>query len=102
MNKLESLLGFASKAGRIVAGTAGVESAIRNRRVYLVICAEDLSPKTIKNFKYLCEINKIDFFRYGLRSELGRLVGARERGIIGIKSYRFAAAIRPLFYDRGD
>lgn len=102
MKSIESMLGFAAKAGQIIAGSAGVEQAIIKHRAKLVIYAEDLSPKTIKNLIYLCQKNEIQFLCYGLRSELGRWVGAPERGIICIVSSQFAAAIRRLFNDRGD
>ncbi|HOJ77157.1 MAG TPA: ribosomal L7Ae/L30e/S12e/Gadd45 family protein [Bacillota bacterium] len=102
MNKLATLLGFASKSGQLVLGSASVESAIKKRQVRLVICATDLSPKTLKNFQYLCEVSKIRFICYGLRVELGQWVGAPERGVIGVISNQFATAIVQLFNDRGD
>lgn len=106
MNKIDSMLGFASKAGQLLLGTASVEAGLKKRKVALVVCATDLSPKTIKNFKYLCDLYQVPFYCYGLRSELGNLVGAPERGIIGIASKQFASSIRQLledyFLDRGD
>jgi ribosomal protein L7Ae-like RNA K-turn-binding protein len=100
--KLRTLLGFASKAGDLVAGTAVVERAIKRRRVYLVICAADLSPKTLKNFEYFCQASGVEFFSHGTRCELGNWIGQPERGIIGITSRQFALAIQGLFTDRGD
>jgi ribosomal protein L7Ae-like RNA K-turn-binding protein len=100
--KLQSLLGFASKAGNVTAGTAGVENAIKKRRVFLVICATDLSAKTIKNFQYWCQVNETSFCCYGTRAELGKWTGFPERGVIGITSRQFAAIIKKLFIDRGE
>jgi ribosomal protein L7Ae-like RNA K-turn-binding protein len=102
MNKLESMLGFAAKAGKLLLGTASVERGIKKGEVDMVICATDLSPRTIKNFKFLCDSKKIKFICYGLRSELGNLVGAPERGVIGIASQKFAKTLIQLFEDRGD
>lgn len=102
MNKFQTMLGFAAKAGKLLLGTASVERGIKKGQVFLVICATDLSPKTIKNFKFLCDSNNIILICYGLRSELGNLVGAPERGVIGIASQKFAATLRQLFEDRGD
>ncbi|HOP75695.1 MAG TPA: L7Ae/L30e/S12e/Gadd45 family ribosomal protein [Bacillota bacterium] len=106
MSKIDSLLGFASKAGQLLLGTASVEAGLKRGKVALVICATDLSPKTIKNFRYFCELYKVPFYCYGLRSELGRIVGAPERGIIGVVSKQFASSLRRLlddyFMDRGD
>jgi len=100
--KLQALLGFAAKSGNLAAGTASVERAIKKRQAYMVICAADLSPKTIKNMQYLCELNKVKFYSYGTRSELGKWIGMPERGIIGITSRQFAAAVHGLFIDRGE
>lgn len=100
--KLKSLLGFAAKAGNLAIGTAAVERAISRRQVYLVICAQDLSPKTIKNFQYLCQVNAVEFHCFGSRNELGNWIGKPERGIIGVTSSQFAAAMHGLFIDRGE
>lgn len=99
---LESALGFAAKAGKLALGTAAVEKGIKRRQVYLVIYAKDLSPKTIKELQFLCDSNGIKYFCYGLRSQLGKLIGAPERGIIGIVSRQFASMLRQLLEDRGD
>jgi ribosomal protein L7Ae-like RNA K-turn-binding protein len=102
MNRLETMLGFASKAGKLLLGTSNVERGIKKGKVYMVVCATDLAPRTIRNFQYLCDSKRIVFICYGLRSELGNLVGAPERGVIGIASQQFARALRQLFEDRGD
>jgi ribosomal protein L7Ae-like RNA K-turn-binding protein len=102
MSSLESMLGFASKAGQLMTGSERVEKAIKKHQVRLVICAQDLSPKTLKSFKNLCDSNQVDFYCFGTRSELGRWIGAPERGVVGVVSNQFAAAIRLLFNDWGD
>jgi ribosomal protein L7Ae-like RNA K-turn-binding protein len=102
MNKLASMLGLATKAGQLVTGTAAVEAAIHKRQVYLVICATDLSPKTIKNFRFFCEQQQIKFFSFGLRSELSGWIGCPGRGIIGVVSKKFADVILSLIEDARD
>lgn len=102
MNKLASVLGFASKAGQIVAGTAAVENAVRKHQLQLVICTTDLAARTLKNFNNLCQENQIDFYCIGSRPEIGRWIGKPGRGVIGIASKQFAEIIRPLLNDGGD
>lgn len=102
MTKLQSMLGFAAKSRQLISGSTTVEEAIKKKKVYLVICAQDLSPKTIKNFTDLCRINSISFFCYGSCSEIGHWIGKPGRGVIGIISSHFAATIRLLFKDGGD
>lgn len=99
-NKIPALLGFASKAGQIVTGTAAVEAAIKKHRVYLVICASDLAPRTLKNFDLWCQTNQIQFSILATRTEIGHWVGKPERGIIGITSNHFANSIRSLLNEK--
>ncbi len=102
MKRLQALLGFAAKAGALVTGSAAVEAGIKQRQIELVICATDLSAKTIKNFNYLCKKNEIRFYCFGILSELGHWVGSPGRGIIGVTSKQFGGAIDSLFNDGGE
>lgn len=102
MKRLQTLLGFAAKAGALVTGSAAVEAGIKKRQLKLVICATDLSAKTIKNFSYLCKENQIDFYCSGVSSELGHWIGNPGRGVIGVVSRQFANAIVSLFNDGGE
>lgn len=94
MNSIATLLGMATKAGRLVSGTAAVEAGLKRHQVLLVICAADLAPRTIRNFNFWCEKYQASFFCYGTRSELGKWIGRPERGLIGITGADFAGAIR--------
>lgn len=102
MTKIETMLGFASKSRQLVSGSTTVEELLKKDKVYLVICAQDLSPKTIKNFNHLCETRQIPFYCYGSCSDLGHWIGKPGRGVVGIVSTHFAAIIRSLFKDGGD
>jgi len=90
------MLGFASKAGQLVAGSAVVTAAIKKNRVYLVICASDLAVRTVKNFQSLCQLNQIKFYSYSTRSEIGHWIGQPDRGVIGVVSKQFASTIISL------
>ncbi|HBF39398.1 MAG TPA: 50S ribosomal protein L7ae [Firmicutes bacterium] len=102
MTKLETMIGFAAKSGQLISGSTAVEVAIKKGQVYLVICAGDLSARTIKNFNHLCELKQIPFYCYGSCSDLGHWIGKPGRGVIGIRSNHFAATVRSLFTDGGD
>ena len=95
-DRIKTMLGFASKAGQLITGTAAVTDAIKKQRVFLVICADDLASRTLRNFQLLCEQNKILFFRFGARFELGHWIGHPDRGIIGVVSKQFASTIGAL------
>ncbi len=102
MNKITTLLGFAAKAGELVTGSAGVEALIKKKKVFLVICATDLSPKTQKRFAHWCELQQIPFYMYGERAKLGQWIGRPEHGIVGVISKQFSAAIKDCLSDGGD
>jgi ribosomal protein L7Ae-like RNA K-turn-binding protein len=96
------MLGFAAKSRQLISGSTTVEERLKKGQVYMVICAQDLSAKTIKHFNHLCETRQIPFYCYGLCSDLGQGIGKPGRGVIGIISNHFAATIRSLFNDGGD
>jgi ribosomal protein L7Ae-like RNA K-turn-binding protein len=102
MKKIQSMLGFAAKSRQLISGSTTVEERLKKGEVYLVICAFDLSPKTINHFKHLCETRQIAFFCYGSCQDLGHWIGKPGRGVVGIVSTHFAAIIRSLFKDGGD
>ena len=41
MNKVHSMIGLATKAGKVVSGEFAVEKAIKDGKAFLVIIAED-------------------------------------------------------------
>lgn len=86
-------MGFAAKAGQLIAGTEAVLAAIKKHRVYLVLCAGDLADRTKRNFQGLCESNNINFFSLATREELGHWIGRPGRGVVGVASRQFAATI---------
>ncbi len=96
MSKIQSILGFAAKSRQLISGSTTVEEAIKKHRVYLVICASDLAPRTIKNFELICEKYQIPFYCYGSTSFLGDWIGKPGRGVIGILSSHFASTIRTI------
>ena len=102
MDKIQSMLGFAAKSRQLISGSNMVEERLKKNRVYLVICAQDLSPKTIRSFQHLCETKQIPFYCYGSCSDLGHWIGRPGRGVVGIISSHFAATICLLFKDGGD
>ncbi len=102
MKQLQTLLGFAAKAGVLISGSAAVEAGIKKGQIKLVICAADLSARTIKKFEYLCKENLVIFYCFGALSELSHWIGKPGRGVIGVSSKQFAGAIGSLFNDGGE
>lgn len=91
--KLRALLGFARKAGKLALGTQATEESVKKHRSHLVLCASDISPKSVKEIRFLCE-------KYGIRvavmkigfDDVSHSFGKRA-GILSVEDEGFANAI---------
>lgn len=50
MNKVFSMIGLATRAGKTVAGEFSVEKAVKQKKAWLVIVSEEASDNTKKLF----------------------------------------------------
>lgn len=53
-DQLLSFLSLTKRAGRLALGFDVVKEAVTTRRAELVLCASDLSQKTLQEMKFLC------------------------------------------------
>ena len=87
MDKLLSMLGLARRAGKVEPGFDAAVSAARGRKAAVLLCAQDMSEKTVKNLRYEGD-------RAGIE-ELGHACGLRA-GVIAVTDQGFAKAIKGL------
>ncbi len=89
-----SLLGFAAKAGKLSFGTHATEFAISSKKANLVLTAEDISEKTVKELKYRADKNGIKVISLiGIDTgSLSSRVG-KSCGIVAVNDKGFADAI---------
>ena len=88
--KLCGLIGIATKAGKIVAGTDACLDEIQKGKVHLVMLAKDSSDRTKHTFyqeakKYhiaICEVLSIE--------EMSKSMGKINKAVIGIKDVGFS------------
>ena len=96
MNKEKtlSLLGFAAKAGKLSYGTHATEFAITSGKVKLVLSAEDISEKSVKELKFKADKKSITVLNLeGISTaELSKRVG-KNCGILAVTDGGFADAI---------
>lgn len=92
-DKILSLLGFASKAGKLSFGTHATEWAIHGGKAKLVLAANDISEKSIKELKFKASdkipvkvLLEIDI------DTLSKKVG-KSCGIVSINDDGFATAL---------
>ena len=88
--KIESYLGLARRAGKIVSGYQTCVHTISRGTIRLVIVASDTSDNTKEKFEHLCSRYGVDFCVYGTTDELSFMTGFQGRGIYGITDSNFA------------
>ena len=85
MNKVFSMIGLATRAGKTVAGEFSVEK--------VVIVSTESSDNTKKLFENKCKFYKIPVFIYGTKAELGMATGNKERASIAVLDPGFSKSI---------
>lgn len=99
--KIYSFLGLATKAGKLVSGEEACERAIKSKKVYLVIVAEDASDNTKKKFTQLCEYRNIDMKLFGTKELLGRSTGKELRSVMVVLDQEFAKRLIEMIQHLG-
>ena len=61
MNKIFSMVGLATRAGKTVAGEFSVEKAVKQRKAKLVIVSTEASDNTKKLFRNKCEYYQVPY-----------------------------------------
>ena len=78
-NKVFSLLGLATRAGRTASGEFMTEKSVKNKTAALVIVGTDASANTKKNFRDMCSFYHVPYYEYGTKEELGHAMGKEMR-----------------------
>lgn len=82
--------GLARRAGKISFGTESSIDTINKKKAKLVIVAEDASDRTKKNFKIICEKEKVKIRIFGTIEELSNTIGQNNKAVIVIREENFA------------
>ena len=93
MNKVCSMIGLATRAGKTVAGEFSVEKAVKDNKAKVVIVSTESSDNTKKLFENKCKFYKIPVFIYGTKAELGMATGNKERASIAVLDPGFSKSI---------
>lgn len=93
-NKVLTLLGFASKAGKLSYGTQKTLESLKKGVAKLIVSATDLSDKTKKELMFFAENEKIDvvILEDVTAEQLSAAVG-RNCGTVCVNDTGFADAI---------
>lgn len=95
-NKVLSLLGLATKAGKISSGEFSTEKAVKEGKACIVIVSEESSDNTRKKFRDMCAYYEVPIYFYGTKEELGNAMGKEFRASLAVNDRGFAKAIEKL------
>ena len=93
-NRVLSLVGLATKAGKTVSGEFSTEKAVKTGTAYLVIVSEEASGNTKKKFQNMCSFYQVPIYFYGTKLELGAAMGKEFRASLAVNDRGLAEAIR--------
>ncbi len=94
MNGIMGLLTMARRAGKVKMGMDMTKDAVKNGEAKAVLVASDLSEKSLKEVKYVCQKDKVvKIYSTGLSMEqIGYELG-KKVGIIALCDKGFAKKI---------
>lgn len=99
MDKVLSMLGMATKAGKVASGEFSVEKSVKSGKSYLVIIAEDASDNTKKMFTNMCNYYNVPIYFYNTKEVLGHGIGKMSRASVSVQDNGFANAIINVIKD---
>lgn len=92
-NKVLSLIGLATKAGKTASGEFLTEREVKSGKAALVIVAGDASENTKKKFRNMCDYYKVPIYFYEDKDTLGHAMGKEFRASLAILDEGFAKEI---------
>ena len=84
MNRVFSMIGMATKAGKTVSGEFATEKAVKTSKAFLVIVSEEASDNTKKMFTNMCEFYEVPIAFYGDKDALGHAIGRQMRASLAV------------------
>ena len=93
-NKVLSLIGLATKAGKTASGEFLTEREVKSGKAALVIVAGDASENTKKKFRNMCDYYKVPIYFYEDKDTLGHAMGNQFRASLAVLDEGFAKGIR--------
>lgn len=92
-NKVLSLVGLATKAGKTSSGEFSTEKAVKEGKACIVIVSEESSDNTKKKFQNMCDFYEVPIYFYGTKEELGMAMGKEFRASLSVNDPGLANAI---------
>lgn len=95
-DRMLQLLSLSRRAGKLLRGFDQVKDGIAQQQVYAVLLAQDLSPKTEKELRYVCRDATVPFVCVpATMKELEKYVG-KKVGVLALTEKGFADKVQAL------
>ena len=91
--KVAGLIGLCRRSGKLLCGATATENAIKRKKCFLVIIAEDAGDSIKSKIINLCTINGITVKINFDKKWLGNAAGLDEKAVIAVESKDFAEGI---------
>ncbi|MCI7814583.1 MAG: ribosomal L7Ae/L30e/S12e/Gadd45 family protein [Lachnospiraceae bacterium] len=98
-NKVLSLIGLATKAGKVTSGEFSTEKSVKTGYAHLVIVSEEASENTKKKFRNMCDYYQVPISFYGTKDELGKAMGKEFRASLAVQDAGLAKAIEKVLHE---
>ncbi len=92
-NKILSLIGLATKAGKTMSGEFSTEKAVKTGAACVVLVSEEASENTRKKFQNMCTFYEVPLYFYGTKLELGAAMGKEFRASLAVTDPGLSDAI---------
>ena len=92
-NRVLSLIGLATKAGKTVSGEFSTEKSVKTGKGFLALVADDASENTKKKFRNMCTYYEVPLYFLSDKESLGRAMGKEFRASLAVQDENFAKAI---------
>jgi len=89
-----NLLGIAYRAGKLVWGYHAVKASLERGKLYLIILAEDVSPRLRNKFLAFCRDTKKQVVFCSSKVDLGKALGKPPCAVVGICEKNLADIIK--------
>lgn len=93
-NKLRAYIGFAARAGKLKSGDFICEKLFKQKKVQLMLLADDAGANTRDKYEALCRGANVDCLYI---EELGRLIGKDAIMTAAVTDRHFAGIIRAAY-----
>lgn len=95
MNRLCSFLGLCRRAGKLTFGAEKTLQAAKDKRIFLAVITSDVSEKTEKEIRFVCN-DGVQVLKINLKSEETGLVLGLPCKVLGVTDRSMAGKITDL------